>query len=67
MGTKYDKLVDELTEMSRAQLRHPDYYRFIAENTWARYKALLDAGFNESQAVAIVASQGIGFDTAVKN
>lgn len=63
----YDRLVNQLTAMSEAQLRHPDYYRVIAENTRKRYQALVEVGFAASEAVAIVASQGIGFDMAVKD
>lgn len=64
MATKqeYDVVAEKIAEMTRALMRHPDFYRVQAAATRRRFEALVEAGFTEPQAVQIVAAQGVGVD-----
>lgn len=62
-GTEYDHVVTRMVEMTEALIRNPDFYRVQAEATRKRFEALMDAGFDEAQAVALTAAQGPGFET----
>lgn len=64
MATKqeYNVVAEKIAEMTRALMRHPDFYRVQAKATRRRFEALVEVGFTEPQAVQIVAAQGVGVD-----
>lgn len=59
---EYDEVVVKIADMTRALMRHPDFYKVQALATRKRFDALVEVGFSESQAVQIVAAQGVGVE-----
>lgn len=60
--SEYDVLADKLTEMTRALIRHPDFYKVQAQATKMRFDALVAAGFDKQEALAVTAMLGSGAD-----